>query len=164
MNPFLLYTQYFGPLGSWSRVAWRTAETFLAAGQVITQRSNMMLSAGRSPSGRAGQEFTLMGQEKIAAAAESSQAMTLHWVRLNQQVGAIAFRQMQIAMAAMMSLAASRSPERSMAVQNKLLSDTTTHSLVATSRLSKSAARIASRGLKPIHSRATGNAKRLAKR
>jgi hypothetical protein len=35
-----------------------------------------------------------MGQEKIVAAAESAQAMALSMIRLNQQFGALAFKQM----------------------------------------------------------------------
>jgi hypothetical protein len=48
--------------------------------------------------------------------------------------------------------------------QTRLVRDTMAHSAVATSQLSKSAARLAHRSLKPIHSRATRNAKRLGKR
>jgi hypothetical protein len=105
-----------------------------------------------------------MGQEKIAAAAESSQAVAFSWMRLNQEIGAMALKQMMTATAAIISVAASRTPGQSVARQTKFVRDTMSHSAVATSQLSKSAARLANRGLKPIHSRATGNAKRLAKR
>jgi hypothetical protein len=64
---------------------------------------------------------------------------------------------------AMMSLAASRTAGQSMARQAKLVR-TMTQSAVTVSQLSSSAARLAKRGVKPIHSQATANAKRLGKR
>ena len=135
----------------------------LASIQVISQRSDQLLSAGTSPALADRREFALMGQEKIAAAAESVQAMAVGWMGLNHQLGAIAFKQMLAGTAALMSLAVSRTPGQSMARQTKLVSDTLTHAVAATSQLSKSTARLAHRGLKPIHSRATRNAKRLRK-
>jgi hypothetical protein len=164
MNPFTLYTLSVNPFRSWSALAWKTGEMMLASGQVIGHRSNRMLSAGHAPGAGDRREFALMGQEKLAAAAESSQAVAFNLLRLNQQFGAIAFKHMLATTAAIISVAASRTPGQCVARQTKLVRDTLTHSAVATSQLSKSAARVAHRGLKPIHSRATGNAKRLAKR
>ncbi len=163
MNPITFYTLSLNPLRVWSEFAWKTGEMMLASVQVIGHRSNRMLSADSSPSAGDRRELALMGQEKIAAAAESAHAMALSWIRFNQRFGAIAFKQMLTGTAAIISLAASRTPGQSAARQTKLVRDTITHSAVATSQLSKSVARIAHRGLKPIHSRATGNAKRLGK-
>jgi hypothetical protein len=164
MNPFTLYTLSVNPFRSWWAFAWKTGEMMLASGQVIGHRSKRMRSAGHSPGAGDRREFALMGQEKLAAAAESSQAVAFNLLRLNQQFGAIALKQMLTATAAIISVATSRTPGQSVARQSKLVRDTMSHSVVATSQLSKSAARLAHRGLKPIHSRATGNAKRLAKR
>ena len=163
MNPFTLYTLSVNPFRSWSAFAWKTGEMMLASGQVIGHRSNRMLSAGHSPGASDRHEFALMGQEKLAAATEASQAMALSWLRLNQEFGAMALKQMMTATASIISMAASRTPGQSVARQTKFVRNTLTHSAVATSQLSKSAARVANRGLKPIHSRATGNAKRLGK-
>lgn len=58
----------------------------LASVQVIGHRSNRMLSAGSSPDAGQRREFALMGQEKIAAASESAQAMALSWIKLNQEL------------------------------------------------------------------------------
>ena len=164
MNPIALTSLSVNPFQIWSEFAWKTGEMMLASVQVIGHRSKRIISGGSSPSTGDRRELVLMGQEKITAAAESSQAVALSLMRLNQQFGAIAFKQMFTATAAMTSLAASRTLGQSVARQTKLVRDTVTHSAVATSQLSKSAARVAHRGLKPIHSRTTGNAKRLGKR
>jgi hypothetical protein len=123
-----------------------------------------MLSAGNSPNAGDRREFALMGLEKITTAIESTQAVASSCMRLNQQVGAIALKQMLTATAAIMSLAMSRTPGQSVARQTNLVHGTMTDAIVATSRLSKSVARVAHRGLKPIHTRVTGNSTRLAKR
>ncbi|MEO8164716.1 MAG: polyhydroxyalkanoate granule-associated phasin [Betaproteobacteria bacterium] len=164
MNPLTLYTATMNPLQSWSMFAWKTGEMMLASAQVIGHRSKRMLLAGPSPVASDRREFALMGQEKVEAAAASSQAMALGWMRMSQEFGAIAFRQMLSGTMAMMSLASIRTPAQSMAHQTKLVRDTLNHSAAVTSQLNKSVGKIAHRGLKPIHSRATGNAKRLAKR
>ena len=62
-----------------------------------------------------------------------------------------------------MSLAASRTAGQAMARQAKLVR-TMTQSAATNAQLSGAAARLAQRGLKPIHSRATANAKRLGRR
>ncbi len=163
MKPITLYTLPVNPFRIWSAFAWKTGEMMLASVQVIGHRSKRMLSAGNSPSAGDRRELALMGQEKFAAAAESVQAMAFGGTRLNQQLGAMAFKQILTGTAAIMSLAASRTAGQSVARQTRLVRDTMTHSAVAMSQLSKSAAHLAHRGLKPFHSRATGNAKRLGK-
>ncbi len=163
MNPVTLYSLSANPLWTWSTFAWKAAEMMLASTQVIGQRSKRMLSAGGSPNAADRREFAMMGQEKISAAADSSQAVALNWLRLNQEFGAIAFKQMVTATTALISLTSSRTPAQSAARQTRFVRDTVTHSAVATSQLSKSAARVAHGGLTPIHSRATANARRLAK-
>lgn len=164
MYPTALYALSLNPLTIWSDFAWKTGEMMFASMHVIGHRSNRMRSAGSPPSAADQREFALMGREKVAAAAESAQAMSFAWLRFHQQFAAIAFRQMFTGTAAIRSLAASRTPGQSVARQTRLVRETMTHSAVATSQLSKSAARVAQRGLKPIHSRATANAKRLGKR
>ena len=163
MNPFF-YLMPASPFRSWATLAWKTGEMMLASGQVIGHRSQRFLAAGHSPNAHDRREFSLMGQEKIAAAAESSQALALSGVKMTQQMGAIAFQQMLSAATGMMTLAASRTAEQALARQSRLVRDTLSGSAVATSQLSRSAAQVANRALKPIHSRATGNARRLGKK
>ena len=159
-----LYSLSVNPFLIWTNLAFKTGEMMLASAQVIGHRTNRMALAGPAPNARDQREFTLMGQEKIVAAGESAQAMALSMLRLNQQFGALAFKQMLTGATAMMSLASSRTTGRSVARQVRLVRDTMANSAVATSQMSTSAARLVNKGLKPIHSRAKGNAKRLAKR
>jgi len=163
MRPATIYTLSLDALRLWSMFAWKTGAVALASVQVIGHRSDRMLSAGASPVLADRRELALMGQEKIAAGAESAKAMALGWMCLNQQLGAIAFKQMLAGTASMLSLATSRTPGQSIARQTRLVGDTIAQAVATTSQLSKSTARLAHRGLKPIHSRATGNAKRLGK-
>jgi len=154
VNPFLI----------WTNLAFRTGEMMLASAQVIGHRANRLALAGPNPSARDEREFALMSTEKVAAAAESAQAMALSMVRLNQQFGTLAFKQMLTGASAMMSLASSRTTGQSIPRQARLVRETMVNSAAATSQVSASTARLVSKGLKPIHSRAKGNAKRLAKR
>jgi hypothetical protein len=152
-NPFLV----------WTDLAIKTGEMMVASAQVIGHRTSRMAAAGSNPSARDRQEFSLMGQEKLEAITESAQAMAAQMMRMNLQSGAQVFQQMLTAATDMMSLAASRTVSQSMARQAKLMR-TMTRSAVTASELSGSAARLAHRGLKPIHSRAAANAKRLGRR
>ena len=153
-NPFL----------SWTLLASKMGQMMLASAQVIGHRTKRMAMSATAPNARDQREFTLMGQEKVMAAAESAQAMTLSMLMLGQEIHALAFKHMLTGAWASLSLASSRTPAQSAARQAKLVRDTLANSAVATSQLSTSAARLAHKGLKLIHSRATGNAKRLAKR
>jgi len=154
VNPFLL----------WTNLAFRTGEMMLASAQVIGHRTKRFALAGPTPSARNEREFALMSTEKVAAAAESAQAMALSMIRLNQQFGTLAFNQMLTGASAMISLASSRTTAQSVARQARLVRETMANSAAAASQVSASTARLVSKGLKPIHSRAKGNSKRLAKR
>ena len=154
MNPFLL----------WSRLAWKTAEMATGAAQVIGHRTHRMAVAGPLPSTRDQREFTLMGREKGEAAMESARAMGTSMLALNQQFAALAFKQMLSASAALMSIASSRSVAQSAGRQSRLVRDMTAGSVAAAARLSGSTARVARRGLKPVHKRVSGNVRRLGKR
>jgi hypothetical protein len=135
----------------------------LASAQVIHQRTGRMAAAGTKPSARDRREFALMGQEKIEAGVESASAMAAQMITMNALLGAQAVKHMMSGAAAVMSLAASRTAVQAMARHAKLVR-TMTQSAATTAQLSSVAPRLAQRGLKPIHSRATANAKRLGKR
>ena len=152
-NPFLV----------WTRLAWNTGEMMLASAQVIHHRTSRMAGAGATPSARDSREFALMGQEKIDAGVESASAMAAHMMTMNPLLGPRAFKHMMAGAAAVMSLAASRTPSQAIARHAKLVR-TLTDSAATTAQLSGAAARLAQRGLKPIRSRATANAKRLGRR
>jgi len=164
MNPFTLCLLPANPLRSWGTLAWKTGEMMLASSHVIRHRTGRLLAAGHFPGARDRQEFALMGQEKIAAMAEASQALALSGVRISQQIGAIAFEQMLSATTGLVALAASRTAQQAMAQHSRLMRETLSASVAAGARLSRSTAQSASRALKPIHTRATGNARRLGKK
>ena len=154
MNPFLM----------WSRLAWKTGEMAIASAQVIGHRTSRLALAGSVPSACDQREFALMGQEKGDAALESAQAVGVSMLMLNQQFTALAFKQMLSVSVALMSIAASRTAAESVDRQSKLVRDTMTSSVVAASKLSGSTAELARRALKPVHTRISGNVRRLGKR
>jgi hypothetical protein len=152
-NPFLV----------WSRLAWETGEMLLASAQVIHHRTGRMAAAGATPCARDRREFALMGQEKIEAGVESASAIAAQLMAMNPLLGARAFRHMMRGTAAVMSLAASRTVGQAVTRHAKLVR-TMTQSAATAAQFSGAAARLTQRGLKPIHSRATANAKRLGRR
>ena len=163
MKPSLFGNLTNNPFLIWSELAMKTNEMLFASAQVIGHRTGRMIQAGPNPNARDQREFTRMGQEKVDAAGESGHAMFVDMMRMNHQLGALALKQMLAGASAMTSLSMSRSTSQSMQGQAKLIHDTMAHSAAAAAQLSNSMARLANRGLAPIHSRATGNAKRLGK-
>jgi len=104
-----------------------------------------------------------MGQEKIEAGAQSAQAMAAHMMSMSQPWGGLAFRHLLRNSAAFMSLASSRTPSQLISRQ-AALARALGQSAVRMADVSKDATKLAHRGLKPIHAKATANAKRLGKR
>jgi hypothetical protein len=154
---------FTNPFVVWTRLAWKTGEMMLASAQVIHHRTGRMSAAGATPSARDRREFALMGQEKLEAGVEAASAIAAQLMTLNPLLGARAVKHMMSGAAAVMSLSASRTAGQAMARHAKLIR-TMTQSAATTAQLSSAAARLARRGLIPIHSRATANAKRLGKR
>jgi hypothetical protein len=152
-DPFLL----------WSTLAFKTGEMLMASAQVISHRTGRIALAGANPGARDRREFTRMGQEKIEAATESAVAIALRTMTLNQQLGILAFTQFAGIASRMMALAAGGTPSRSGKRQSDFVHATLANSSATAFRLSDSIAHLVHHGLKPIHSRATGNARRLLK-
>ena len=153
----------FVPLMLWSDLAVKTLEMMLASAQVIGHRTRRMALAGPAPNARDRREFALMGQEKFEAGAHSAQAMAAHMVSMSQPWGALAFRHHLRNSAAFMSLASSRTPTQLIARQ-AALAQAVAQSAVSMADVAKNATKLAHRGLKPIHAKATANARRLGKR
>jgi hypothetical protein len=151
------------PLLAWTDLAWTVGEMWVASAQVISHRTARMASAGTTPSASDLEEFTRMGQEKIDAATESGRAMAAHLLTMNLQFGARTFRHIVTGTGALMALAASRNVGESITRHAKL-AEMLSRSAATASEYSGSAARLAGRGLAPIHARATANARRLRKR
>lgn len=153
-NPFL----------AWTRLALKTSEMMMASAQVISHRTGRLAMAGANPNARDRQEFTRMGQEKIDAVAESAQAVAARMMLIPTQIGTIAFKQMMNGTSGIIALTTSPAVALSAKGQVELFRDAMTNSATIASQLSDSVAHLAHQGLKPIHTRATGNAKRLLKR
>jgi hypothetical protein len=152
----------FNPLMLWADLAMKTSEMLVASGQVIGTRVDRMARAGAKPSARDLKEFTLMGSEKVKAATESGLAVATRLQSANYQLMARAWQQWFASLGAMSSLAGSRTFGEALSRQNRLF-----NSLVRSGRthsqLSGDTARLASAALKPIHSAASANARRLAR-
>lgn len=153
VNPFLI----------WTALLARTAEMLMASSHVIRHRTGRLAAAGLLPDEHDRHEFHMMGQEKLEATAESLQAIGLRMLVANQQLALLAFRQLTMNATAWMSLAGSRTLEQSTRLHGDMVRDSMSHSAEALSQVGDSVARVAHKGLKPIHARATANARRLAR-
>jgi hypothetical protein len=151
-NPFLM----------WAELALKTSEMMIASAQVIGHRTGRMAAAGTRPNARDRREFRLMGQEKLEAAAESTRHMAACMMTMDPFIAVRATQQMLTAATAAMSLAGSRTVAQALARQAKFVRALNRSARTA-SRISGSSARLAQRGLRPIHARATANARRLGK-
>lgn len=151
-NPFL----------AWTKLALHTGEMLTASAQVIHHRSGRIAAAGILPDARDRREFRLMGQEKIEAAAESMQAMAVQIANINLQMANAVLRQW-ISGAGMFALLTSPVAALSARRQGALLRTAMTDSTALASQAAGSLARLAHHGMRPIHARATGNARRLLK-
>ncbi len=150
------------PFLVWSNLAFKTAEMMMASVQVINHRAGRIASAGLLPNVHDQREFTLMGQEKLEAATESLQAIGLRMLSANQQLGMLMFKQMVAGASTWMSLVGSRTIAQTSRLQGEMMRDTMSNAAAVTSQLGDSVAKVVHKGLIPIHSRATANAKRLA--
>jgi len=151
------------PFALWNELALRTGEMLAASAQVIGHRTGRMAAAGPSPTLRDRREFSRMGAEKVEAAGESMWAMGQHLTAMNAQLGMKAWKDLFDAGTAWMSLASSRNVTQAMQRQARLV-QSVSQSAASASKASDAVARVAKHGLKPIHSRATANAKRLGRR
>lgn len=151
-NPFL----------AWAQLAWKTGEMMAASAQVIQHRTGRMAAAAVPPSARDQREFSRMGQEKFEAAGASAQALAARMATMQMQLGALAFRQLLNGANGMMSLAATPAAALTAKGQAALLRTMLDSAVSVNSQVAGALARLAQHGLKPIHARATANAKRLS--
>ncbi len=151
------------PFWIWSGLALKTSEMMIASVEVITHRASRMAMVGAAPSEYDQREFVLMGQEKFEAVAESAQAIAERMLNLNQEISTLAYKQLMMGTNGIISLAVSTTLAESSNVQAQFVHDTMSGSAAAVSQLTDSLARVVHKGLRPLHSRATANAKRLRK-
>lgn len=151
------------PLLAWNQLALKTAEMWLASAQVISHRTGRMALAGPRPSAKDRKEFHLMGQEKIEAAGESMMALSTRMFAANQQMGALMLRQMTAGAGSAFMLATIRTLAQSTRINAELAGRAWANSGAVANQLARSGADVLHHGMKPVHARATANAKRLAK-
>lgn len=152
------------PVQAWTDFAMLSGQMLATSAQVIGQRTSRMMLAGANPTERDQRELAMMSEEKTAAVVESAQAMAQGVFKLSQQLAVMAYRQMLAGVPLMMSLATSSTPQQSANRQANLMRAGLANSAEATSRISNAVPRIARKAVRPIHSKATANHKRLAKR
>ncbi len=160
--PTSLYSpRFFNPLMLWADITLKVQELMVSSSAVIQARTGRMVNAGHSPSAEDLAEFQLMGHEKLAAVSESGAAIanqlhTTHFALVNR-----ATQQWLGGATALLSLSTSTSPAQA-ALHAEAFGGAVTRSAATMSQLSSASARIVQRGLKPIHAKATSNARRLA--
>jgi hypothetical protein len=164
MQPSTIGASYVNPFSIWINLALKTTEMLWASSQVITHRTGRMMLSNANPNLSDRRELVLMGQEKIDAAIESARAMGAYIAKWQIQFGVLAINQMMANATAIASLATSRNPGQVLGHQARLVRDAVTAPAIAASKLASSAAHLSHHAIKPIHSRAIKNAKRLAKR
>lgn len=139
----------------------------LASAQVVHHRTGRIARAGAIPDQRDQREFLLMGQEKIEAAAESSQAIALRMLKMNQEIGSLLFRQWMVGAGRLLGVginhASMRSIAESSALQTETARNAVKNSAALNTQIMRSLASVAQHGLRPVHGRATANARRLSK-
>lgn len=154
--------RFFNPLMLWLDVALTTQEMLLSSGSVIQRRTEQMARAGLSPSAADLAEFQLMGQEKLVAAGEASAAITSQLQTSGLSLVHRAVQHWFGGAAALVGLATSLTPAQAAAHGHQLL-EVSKRATANASHLSSAGARVVQRGLRPIHAKATSNARRLSK-
>ena len=135
----------------------KLAELSLAAPQVVAIRTARMLAAGATPNARDRAEFSRMGNEKVAAFAESMFGMGRQLMRTNQEYTLGVFTRLMRMWTTPWWLAAYRPAARATAALP------TPASLLTPTRPERQRAvtRLVAKAVAPVHKRATANAKRL---
>ena len=153
-------SRFFNPLLLWADVALTTQEMLLSAAAVVQLRTERMALAGLAPSAADQVEFQLMGQEKLAAVSESGAAIANQLNTTGQALTQRTVRDWLGATTAWLGLATSLTPAQAAAHSHELFN--ASHRAIATAtQMTSASARVVQRGLKPIHAKATANARRL---
>jgi len=152
--------RFFNPLMLWTDVALKTGEMLVSSGSVIHMRTRRMAEHGLQPNASDMREMRLMGQEKMAAANESSAAIA-NQLQITQDGMVRGTHQWLASANALMALATSVTPAQAV-LRGEAFVNATTRAAATATQLSSAGARVAQRSLKPIHAKATSNARRLS--
>ena len=133
----------------------RLAQIAVAAPQVIAVRTSRMLAAGASPGASDRAEFSRMHTEKVEAFWESMAAMTAQVARANQEYARLAGVQWWRLWTTPLSFVGKRTAAQAAA---SLLP------LPTATQRKRAASSILAAAVKPVHKRATANARRLKRK
>lgn len=155
-------SRFFNPLMLWADVALKTQEMLLSSGSVIQIRTERMARAGLAPSAEDLIEFQLMGHEKLAAVSESGAAVANQLHTTSFSLAQRSMRHWLGGATAWVGLATSLTPAQAAAHSHELF-NAGSRAVATASQIGSASARVVQRGLKPIHAKATANARRLAR-
>lgn len=136
------------PWTEWMRMVWAgtmLGETLTAAHQVVGHRTKTIEAAAQNPLSADYPELIRMVSEKSAAFAASSWSMMRDWVAMQADLGAQASALGKVMMGEMPS------PKAAQAMMSR------------GQRLGSAAVASSIRAMRPVHSAATANARRLSK-
>ncbi|MGN6364063.1 polyhydroxyalkanoate granule-associated phasin [Asticcacaulis taihuensis] len=156
-------SSYLNPFALWTDLAMQTTGMMLASAEVISHRTARMTQASIPLSARDTAEFTLMGQEKMEAATESMQAAAMSIMAFSPFAAMKMFNEMAAVQTSLFRLATSSSLPAAIS-RHQTLGHSIRKAANSALSLSDQTANAAIDTLKPIHSRATANAKRLGRR
>lgn len=156
-------SSYLNPFALWTDLAIQTTGMMLASAEVISHRTARMAQASIPPSARDTAEFTLMGQEKVEAASESMHAAGLAMMAFSPFAAMNMFNEMAAVQTSLFHLATSSSLPAAIS-RNQTLGRSMRKASKSALSLSDQTASAALDTLRPIHRRATANARRLGKR
>ncbi|MEO6928813.1 MAG: polyhydroxyalkanoate granule-associated phasin [Casimicrobiaceae bacterium] len=154
---------YGAPLSAWFGLGMRVAQMYASSAHVIGHRTQRMMLAGPVPSRRDRAEFARMGSEKVDAAMESSSAMAASLVTLNMRLWTRAMQGSFTTATRAFELASSTTPAQARARHAALLRAISRSSMTPR-EAALSTAQLIAKGMAPLHSRATANSRRLARR
>jgi hypothetical protein len=145
------------PVTLWWQTWLKTTETMIAAPQVIAHRTARMAQSGPGLNRSDQRELAGMGIEKVAAFSQSGMNAASALVAFQQQAVNAAVRQWWWLMAnALNPMTAFTAPWSVVKVPIDLLS--------ASNRALSITPRVTHEAVRPVHAKATSNARRLARR
>ena len=141
-------------------LAQQAAAMAVASASVIDHRTRRMAKAGMTPNARDRQEFALMGQEKMDAAVESTQALMAGMLAIQRTLLEFTLQQLFTSVAAIGSIFSAKSLAQA---HSTFASETFANAQSAYDKAAAHLTSTASQAMHSVHSRATVNAQRLAK-
>ncbi len=153
--------RFFNPLLLWADVLLKTTEMLLSSSAVIQLRTQRMAAHGLAPTPADLRELQRMGNEKLSAGNASAAAMANQLHTTGFALAQRAVRRSAQSAEAWAALASSATPAQALTRAQSWV-DATWRATATATQLSGAAARMAQRGLKPIHATATANARRLS--